>query len=265
MTRPNPHADDPALQEVQDAYRNLPPIQPDAALDARVRAAVAAEVLAGAPSSPEARGTVIPFRRWRRAAVPFTAAAAVLVAIGVSRLQPPAPELAPVGAPHLAARREHSVVPQAAPAAMMLAAPPPLEPASPPPASRPVPSDSSAPLDLPMVTGPPPAQADLQTNDFPNYSMGEQRLRGIAQGAVAQDKVNASPIAAAAAPSRASRTPAAPSAASSEDTAAFEEIRRLLAENRRDDARMRLKRWREAHLGAPLPADLEPLAAEPAR
>jgi negative regulator of sigma E activity len=264
MTRPDPHADDPALQEVQDAYRNLPPIQPDAALDARVRAAVAAEVLAGAPSRPEARVTVIPFRRWRRAAVPLTAAAAVLVAIGVSRLQPPAPVLAPAGAPHLAAKREQSVAPQAAPEAMMLAAPPALEPASPPPASRLVPSVSTTPLNLPLVTGPAPPQANLQANDSADYSIGEQRLRGIAQGVVAQDKVSASP-AAAAAPSRASGTPAASSAASSEDTAVFEEIRRLLAEHRRDDARVRLKRWREAHLEAPLPADLEPLAAEPAR
>lgn len=92
MTRPTEsaeHIDAGALHEVQDAYRALPPAEPGAALDARVRAAVAAELAgtqAAAPALQHAGAKLIAFPWWRRASLPLAAAATLMVAVGIGRM-----------------------------------------------------------------------------------------------------------------------------------------------------------------------------------
>jgi hypothetical protein len=70
--------------EVQRAYREAPTPVPAVQLDARVRAAVEAE-LAARTARPQA-ARVVPFRPWSRLAVPLAAAATIVVAVGVAWL-----------------------------------------------------------------------------------------------------------------------------------------------------------------------------------
>ena len=68
----------------------------------------------------------------------------------------------------------------------------------------------------------------------------------------------ATPVAPAASPA-----PAAVATPPTDGGATFDQIRRLLAEHRRNTARAILKRWRDTHPDAPLPADLKALEANP--
>ena len=49
------------------------------------------------------------------------------------------------------------------------------------------------------------------------------------------------------------------------DVVTFREVRRLLAEHRRDQARTVLRQWRAAHLQSQVPKDLQALLDDPAR
>jgi hypothetical protein len=254
MTPPDLHPDERTPQDLQDAYRSLPPVEPDAALDARVRAAVAAEVASSKATVPGQRGAVLPFRRWRRAALSFAAAAAVLVAIGIGQLQQPAHTLAPAAVPAEAGKMS-AATPTVAPAAAPLhsaAAP------QPPPNYRPAPVVATPPADLPMVAGPPPPQAIVLPESPASYAL---RQRGNAASSATEARAEVD--AALATESQAlGRVSAAAPNQSTDDTVVFDKIRRLLAEQHRDAARLQLKRWREVHPRAPLPPDLMPLAAE---
>ncbi len=300
MTRPADsadHPDDGALRDVQDAYRALPPAEPGAALDAQVRAAVAAELAnvgAVEATEPTATSKVIVFPWWRRASLPLAAAATLMLAVGLGRMwfvegmserapdspyqAPPAAaqEAAPVAsdapaAPVAAEPREANLQPQIA----KPGATPKQGIADTPPAAKAAPqkSDATTTEDAVIFRGleraapPPPAEAEAK-REAATQADSARRERSA-------ESLNAAPAPApAVAPTAkpaASEAPAAKAMqkrAISADMAApldaetFDEIRRLLREQRHEDARALLKRWRDTHPGVTLPEDLRALAAE---
>lgn len=301
MTRPADSADHPdegALREVQDAYRALPPAEPGAALDARVRAAVAAD-LAGArvadDTAPAATARVIEFPWWRRASIPLAAAATLMLAVGLGRMwfvegmserapdspyqapatvqeaapaaDAPAAPAAPAAAdPRVSNAQPQETKPSAAPKQSITATPPPAK-------SAPQKSDSAVAEEAVIFRGleraapPPPAEAEAK-RDAATQADSARRERSA-------ESLNAAPAPApAVAPAvkpAASEAPAAKAMqkravsadmAAPADAETFDEIRRLLRDQHRDDARALLKRWRDAHPGVTLPEDLRALAAE---
>jgi hypothetical protein len=236
MTRPE---DDLArdelagLQQVQAAYRGLPPVEPDADLDARVRAAVAAVLAVDAAatanasaipaaipaSGPAGPGRVVPFPHWRRVALPLAAAASLVIGVGLWRMRAP---------------------PEAMTASVVEA----------PAASQP-----ATPAELPEQLELKAARAAVRAQ--------APRGRAESDGAALQAMADAAPAAPAAdqgtarayGPSEAARkrSPANPAGAT------FDAIRLLLAQHRRDEARALLEQWRATHAQAPVPTDLQPL------
>jgi hypothetical protein len=261
MTAPDPTPEDAALREVQEAYRDLPRAEPSAALDARVRVAVAAEVGTEPASTPRRDSRVLAFARWRRAALPFAAAAAVLVAIGVNQLEQ-RPEMHYVARSDAPTSRALESAP--APAKEIHEERARLEPTPtppPPPAFRP-PTARAPVIDLPVVMGPPPAAKAAPANEAAELAAA-QRSRADAMSSRAGGAMSeVAPMAALSAAPTASPAPAAVATPPMEGGATFEQIRRLLAEHRRDAARAILKRWRETHPDAPLPADLKALETD---
>lgn len=299
MTRPADSADHPdkgALREVQDAYRALPPAEPTAELDARVRAAVAAE-LAGTGvadnTAPAATAKVIEFPWWRRASIPLAAAATLMLAVGLGRMwfvegmserAPDSPYQAPATVQEAVPAADAPAAP-AAPAAaeprvsdaQPLGAKPSAAPkqriADAPPAAKadPQKSDSAVAEDAVIFRGleraapPPPAEAEAKRDAAPQADSARRERSAESLNAAPAP----APAVAPAAKPAASQTPAAKAmqkraaeAALPNDASTFDEIRRLLRDQHRDDARALLKRWRDTHPGVTLPEDLRALAAE---
>ncbi len=267
MTRPDPTLGEDALREVQKAYRDLPAVEPGAALDARVRAAVAAEVASEAADPSGPHPNVVRYPHWRRAALPCAAAAAVLVAIGVNQLQP-ATHSNPLAFSRPPSRDASSDAPRsipptaAAPEPHAVRAPPPPPPDfAPPPVAAP-------PIAQPAVPGTPPAAMQRREKEQDEVAAPAARARvdlkalesrGASTGDDASAKL-ASPPPPAAIVAR--PAPAAAPALPADDASAFADVRQLLAQQRRDEAIVRLKRWRDAHPDAPLPADLKGLETD---
>ncbi|MCX9155779.1 hypothetical protein OPU71_06520 [Niveibacterium sp. 24ML] len=306
MTRPTESADDRDLHEVQDAYRALPPAEPGAALDARVRAAVAAELARATPAdaeAPRATAKVIAFPWWRRASLPLAAAATLMVAVGLGRMwfvdgladrapdsayepAPVAVQEAPAPAPEAATAaldaapaesRAAPVLPQTAKPTQSVAKA--ITEAPPAPKSAPQKADTRTEEDAVVFRGleraappPPPAEAEAKAEAKPESTKQADSAR-LERSA---ESLNAAPAMAAPAPVQAAKPAASevPAAKAMQkraisadmaaplDTETFDEVRRLLRDQRPDEARALLKRWREAHPGATLPEDLRALAAE---
>ena len=303
MTRPTEsadHVDAGALQEVQDAYRALPPAEPGAALDAQVRVAVAAELAKAGTvetDAPASAAKVIEFPWWRRASLPLAAAATLMLAVGVGRMwfvegmserAPDTPYPAPPAAVQEAA-------PTAADAAQAPAAPAAAEPRTTDiqqPAAQADAAPKQAIADAPPSAKSAARKADAETAEDavifrgveraapPPPAEAETKREAAAQADSTRrersaESLNAAPAAAAPAPAQSAKPAAEAPAAklmqkralasdtpSAEDSQTFEDIRRLLREQRHDDARALLKRWRDAHPGVTLPEDLRALAAE---
>lgn len=152
--------DGPVEQEVGEVYRDLPPLEPSAELDARIRAAVAQELVEAnmegdvGEEKPHSC-TVLPW--WRRPGIPMALAASLLIIVGLGGgwfftdrfvrqpdsgsfqlAQAPAPDVVPAPA---AADLPEQQVKEAAPALDSLQASrhePLRELSPPPPASPPV-------------------------------------------------------------------------------------------------------------------------------
>lgn len=309
MTRPTESSDDRDLHAVQDAYRALPPAEPGAALDARVRAAIAAELantaakdVADAPARPAA-AKVIVFPWWRRASLPLAAAATVMLAVGIGRFwfvgggyedAPGSVTDAPPAAVAPAAQPASPAQDGATPAADARVSE--SESESGQNRHRPQ-ADQASTLKSPEAfpkkqPGPPPAE-DMATQRKaepvePAAANTQEGLDAAAQAerpeherkAAARSAETARQAVAAPAPSPAAEVPAAKAsaptapaagaaargagsdAAAPGDTATFDEIRRLLREQRHDEARALLKRWRDTHPDVTPPEDLRALAAE---
>jgi len=123
-----------AAEHVGAAYRRLPAAEPSATLDARIRAAVAAELAQGAsgsePAADQPAAEVIQFPWWRRASAPLALAASLVVALGLGQWwfleggalhAPGASEQLPPAEPAAAVEAQKEVA--AAPAVAGLAAP----------------------------------------------------------------------------------------------------------------------------------------------
>ena len=210
----------PGLQEVRDAYGGLPPLEPGAALDARVRAAVAAELAAG-------RVVPLPHPRWRRVALPLATAATLVIAVGLWQLR---------GTHDVA---HESMIVASAPVVMVGTGDAPV----------PAPRADVASKRLAVASPPAPMPADA--------ALAERAADETARldYASAPPPVASGAVAAPEARARVADVPAA-------DEPVFAEARHLLAAGHRDAARALVARWQAAHAGMPLPADLQPLAAE---
>ncbi|WP_374514707.1 hypothetical protein [Niveibacterium sp.] len=298
MTRPADSADHPdegALREVQDAYRALPPAEPGAALDARVRAAVAAD-LAGArvadDTAPAATARVIEFPWWRRASMPLAAAATLMLAVGLGRMwfvegmserAPDSPYLAPATVQEAAPAADAPAAPAAAEPRVSNAQPQGAKPstapkphiADVPPAAKAAPqkSDSAVAEEAVIFRGleraapPPPAEAEAKRDAAPQADSARRERSAESLNAAPAPAPAVAPAvkpAASEAPAAKAMQKRAVSAdmAAPADAETFDEIRRLLRDQHRDDARALLKRWRDAHPGVTLPEDLRALAAE---
>jgi hypothetical protein len=281
MTGMHDEPQDDATREVRDAFRDLPPLEPGATLDARVRAAVAAELRADGGAAPR-RAVVIAFPRWPRKLRGVALAATVVLAVGVGyRLQTHDPgleqaqNLAPSSDAAPRPLTAASPAPASAPARALVSAaaedekrsPPP----PPPPAARMQRLEVASPATAPSsgggaadasrlagvaVTSPPPAQAIVV--------LPERAVPMSAPAAMVLHMVESppSPAAEGVRPAEAKLAKPAPPAA---DADTFEAVRRLLREQRRDEALAMLRRWREAHRDGTIPLDLQPLLAEPPR
>ncbi|GAA5176148.1 hypothetical protein GCM10025771_10120 [Niveibacterium umoris] len=304
MTRPTESADyidAGALQEVQDAYRALLPAEPGATLDARVRAAVVAELDADSGAAERPTAQVIAFPWWRRARVPLAAAATLVLAVGLGRFwfddggyrdapgiaYEPAPAALPAPASvaeQVAAKQEVDARGKTDVSAEKKSAEPQRE-AAPPRAQAAF--DAPAPQAFPKQAtpaAPPPAEEDEVRYRSADRAVAKpappatatqateaRRERAAESGVAASVAPPPAPAAAPAAKAIANEAPAArlmqkralaEDSAASPDAETFDEIRRLMREQRRDDARAVLKRWRDAHPGATLPEDLRAFAAE---
>ena len=226
MTRPEDDvaADElPGLQQVQAAYRALPPVEPDAALDGRVRATVAAELAVPAEAipaaSPAAPGRVVRFPRWRRVALPLAAAASLVVGVGLWRMREP--------------REAMTATVAEAPAAVQPAAPAAL-----------------------------PEQLELKAARVPMLAQAPRRRAepdGAATHALADAALASTAMEAPAAPAYGSGDTARKSSLVRPEGSPFDAIRLLVAQHRRDEARALLAQWRASHAQAPVPDDLQPL------
>lgn len=248
--------------DVREAYRELPAPEPSAGLDARVRAAVAAELAAGS-AGRAATARVIPFPRWRRVALPLATAATVLVAAGLWQWRQ-AHEARPAAGATLddslarssAVPKDEAAAPEP-PAAGQLAA----EPTGPVPAAR----VAQAP------SAPPPALAAARTRRA--EPMAEAKLAEVADQAAAAPAAPAPALAArAAVPLEQARSNAARAAGSlqadvvaGKEADTFAQARQLLAAHRPDEARALLARWRATHAAEVVPEDLRPLLPDPPR
>lgn len=183
MTTPHDDPDGDALREVGAAYRELPPPSPDAALDARVRAAVAAELGTPAGGASARSGQVIAFPRSPRALRGFALAATVLAAVGIGyslqdrevvpalakrdvaplERRPSERELDESGLRQLATGPSSTAVPMSAPA----------------PRSAPVPVAAPAPAPAPAIA-PMPAAVEPQTTGASSAAAGAEGERSRA-------------------------------------------------------------------------------------
>jgi hypothetical protein len=253
-------------QEVQRAYREAPPPGPSAGLDARVRAAVEAE-LAASGAEPTQSAQVIEFPRWRRVAVPLATAATIVVAIGVAWFERTNTSGTPVivtsasipeakDAPADPARIADAGNATERPATLKLDMPTPVAaPSTPPVMARSAAPDPAAALPPALAPPPPPALAPAPA----------------AEPAAASDRL----LAAKPAPAQRSEQRVAGAEATANGAlaevaapvppATLEQVRQLLRDGQREAARAVFKRWREAHTTEAVPDDLKALATEAAR
>jgi hypothetical protein len=270
--------------EVQRAYREAPTPAPSAPLDARVRAAVEAHLAASAARPRAAQ--VIPFRRWRRLAVPLAAAATVVMAMGVVWLGHTSTtgNSALVASAPVAEQEQLAVEPAAAADAAKMAASPRMElvqeqtqrkPVSQLPASsalpavprRDAPPPPAAPpaiMVAPMAMGDmlaAPMPAPVQSTDL--RLAGSAPARELARDAAEPAAAKAAPVARSVAAATANGVLA--EATSQVSPASLEQVRQLLRVGQNEAARALFKHWREAHAAEPVPEDLKALAGETAR
>lgn len=289
--------DSPAPEDeraLREAWQGDTPPAPDAALDARVRAAVEVELAAGAGAAPAPTGaTVIRPARWQRLRVPLALAATVLLSFGAIRVmfptavapQPMTPEReqAAASAPM---RPENDAVQGAAPLPLE---PAPAKPSAPraaadaPPmatefraAPRPnaerqrqaagVEATQPAPRATSRAAAPaaPPVAADAApAGAAPAAKSALGALRDAPPAAFMHKR--AAPLEAQA-PEASSAQGADPRAEASESpAAALVRIRAQLGRGERSAARRALEEWVKAHPQAELPDWARALLAEETR
>ena len=251
----------PLPEELANAYRRLPAVEPSEALDAQVRSAVVADF-----EVTKHRRSQSMYHQWRHRSLlaPLATAAALLLTVGGAYMLLPqyhrslAPQqsnraaaqnlLAPIAAPkppavstavdalaEVSARQEAETKPPVL--KLDMPAPSPAEMAAPPPkpaaatasyaaATQDQSALRSASAEVPAALSPPAAVADSATG--PTTALVHQGLAGDAY------------------------VPA-------DAPATLEEVRRLSGTGQRDAARKMLQRWQSQHRDEAVPEDLRPL------
>jgi hypothetical protein len=254
----NPRDDQaaPVPQDLEKAYRGLPPAAPAAALDAQVRAAVSAELAA----SPGHRRGLLAGLRQRMPLVSLATAATVLVAVAVGYLALPhyrrAEALRPVPsasdttvAPAVNREREADSVGSEALAVNPSAK---VAPSKPPPARLQAPVS----IDVPLASFSVPAAApEAPPADTPAASPA---AAAAPPPPLAKEEARVAGLTALPADSL-EEVVVTQSGKSTRAPATLDAVRALLHDGKRRAARILLQRWQLQNRDASVPEDLRAL------